>query len=143
MEKVMIRSLSKMGLALILVAAAGCQFMARSPDDYEKDTRSLLESKNADIKACYDEVLKQDKTAQGTVAVRFNVEPETGKIVNAAVDPAMTNAPEPIGQCVVNAINGLMLDPPDEREGQATFVYEFMVNPASVSTPAPVAQPPG
>jgi hypothetical protein len=51
----------------------------------------------------------------------------------------MTTAPEPLGQCVITAINGLTLDPPDERDGIASFVYEFKAAPA----PAPASTEPG
>jgi hypothetical protein len=41
--------------------------------------------------------------------------------------PESTAAPE-LGQCIVSALEGLQLDPPDEREGDATFVWEFAKN---------------
>jgi hypothetical protein len=121
-------------LPALLLGATACQFHARGPEDYEAETRALLETKNAELKSCYDQVLSQDKMAQGRVGVRFSVEPETGNIVNATVDPALTTAPEPLHQCVLNALNGLQLVPPDAREGQATFVFDFQ---AAGAAPAP------
>jgi hypothetical protein len=111
----------------LLVLAAGvsaCEFHARGPEDYASATRAVLETRAAQIKTCYDDVLKQDKAAQGTVVVHFTVMPETGAITGAEVTPEST-APAPLGQCIVTALDGLALDPPDAREGDATFVWEF------------------
>ena len=55
------------------------------------------------------------------------------EISHAAVDAARSNAPAALGQCVVHAVDGLVLAPPDRNEGRATFVYEFKANPAPTS----------
>lgn len=118
-------------MALIVLAGSislGCQFHARSPEDYQKETTALLESKKDELKSCYDEVLKADSKAEGTVTVNFSVEPKTGAIVNPQVDSEKSTAPEPLQQCVVTALQGLALDPPDEREGVASFTYDFTAN---------------
>lgn len=104
--------------------AAGCQFHARGPEDYRDATRAVIETRSTQIKSCYDEVLKQDKAASGTVVVHFTVMEETGAITGAEVTPEST-APPALGQCVVNALDGLALDPPDARQGDATFSWEF------------------
>jgi hypothetical protein len=109
---------------LLLIGTSACEFHARTPDDYQTATRSVLDTRSAQIKSCYDEVLKQDKTASGTVVVHFTVMEETGAITGAEVTPEST-APAPLGQCIVQALDGLALDPPDERQGDATFVWEF------------------
>ncbi len=112
--------------ALCFGLLGGCSFHARDAESYRKVTRELLETKNADIKSCYDAALKQDPKAAGTVVVRFTVKKETGKITSPQVDAAST-APAGLGQCVVNAIDGLAIDPPDARDGDATFRWEFEV----------------
>lgn len=48
-----------------------------------------------------------------------------GKVTN--VSAGSGTAPSALGACVVNAINGLTLDPPDARTGDATFDYAFSV----------------
>ncbi len=113
---------------LVSVSLAGCQFNARSAEDYQKETKKLLQSKKKQIKSCYDEVLKKDKKAKGVVAVTFTVAPKTGAIENAKLDEKKTTAPEALGQCVLSALEGLALDPPDAREGAASFEYEFKAN---------------
>jgi hypothetical protein len=123
-------------LLSLAMASVGCSFMARDPEQYRDDTRALLETRNPQVKQCYDDALRQDPALAGQVAVQFTVQPETGKITNPAVVPGRTTAPEPLGQCVVQAIDGIALQPPDEREGQATFVYEFQVVPGGAA-PAP------
>ncbi len=120
-----------MKIALVLLAAAsswGCQFHARSAEDYAKETKDLLASKNDEIKSCYDEVLATDANASGVVAVDFKVAPKTGEIQEPKINADKTTAPDELGQCVITAMDGLALDPPDEREGVASFTYEFEAN---------------
>ena len=112
---------------LTAVMAAGCSFHARSAEDYRKATRELLETRNTDIRSCYDAELKKDPKAAGPVVVKFKVQKASGKIADAKVDDVNSTAPATLGQCVVQAIDGLALDPPDEREGDASFQWEFQV----------------
>jgi len=117
-------------LAIALCTGAfctGCSFHARDAADYQKVTRELVESKGADIKSCYDSALKLDPKVAGTVVVKFTVQHETGKIANAKVDETASSAPANLGQCIVNALEGLALEPPDARDGDATFQWEFQV----------------
>jgi hypothetical protein len=118
------------GLSVVVSAVSGCGFAARSPDMYRDDTKAVLQTKNNDIRACYDSVLKSTPGAAGKVTVKFDVESEQGKIVNVTVDKPNTTAPDPVAECVTKSIAGLGISPPDARLGQATFVWEF-------SAPAP------
>ena len=101
-----------------------CSFHARDAEGYRKVTRELLETKNADIKSCYDAELVKDPKVSGTVVVKFTVKKDTGKITAPSLDGSST-APAALGECVVKAIDGLTLDPPDARDGDATFRWEF------------------
>ena len=132
----MSKTLSTFALFAALAGSTGCSVMVRDAESYSKDTEALLETRSGAIKACYDETLKSDATAQGRVTVRFKVEKETGNIVDIQVDPAGTTAPETLTQCVTTALGGLVLAPPDEQDGIATFSYEFVINP-----PPPPATP--
>lgn len=114
-------------LTLFACSLSGCSFHARDSESYRKATRELLETKRPQVKSCYDGTLQKDPKAQGTVVVNFKVEPKTGKILNPKVDEVASSAPSELGQCVVQAIDGLALDPPDEREGDATFRWEFQL----------------
>lgn len=113
-----------LGMLGVLALASGCGAGARLPENYKQDTRALLETRNNDIKACYDSALAEDKDLSGKVVVHFIVEAETGMIKEAAVLPEST-APENLSSCIVNAISGLTLDPPDINDGDATFMWEF------------------
>jgi hypothetical protein len=119
----------------LLAGVTGCSFAARSPDMYRDDTAALLETRNAQIQSCYDQALKSAPDLQGRVTVRFTVETETGNLSNVAADPAGTTAPEPLTKCVVDSLQGLVLAPPDQRQGNAAFVYDF--TPAPPPAPAP------
>jgi DNA polymerase/3'-5' exonuclease PolX len=110
---------------LFALLATGCSFHARDADSYRKATRALLETRSGDIKGCYDAELKKDPKVGGKVVVKFTVAKETGTISGAKVVESKTTAPATLSECVVKAIDGLALDPPDERDGDAQFQWEF------------------
>ena len=116
-------------LAGLAAGSLGCRFIARGPDKYRDDTRALLESNSSGLKACYDGVIAGDKAAVGTVTVKFTVAQESGAIQDVRVDEANSTAPTSVQDCVTNSLQGLALDPPDARDGKATFTYEFEVAP--------------
>lgn len=118
--------------SLLLVASSavvpGCTCIARDAETYKNDTRSLIETRNKAIKDCYDVALTTDGKVSGEVVVNFTVEKKTGKIINTQVDQANTKAPEALSKCIVDAVDGLTLDPVDQRDGQATFTWKFRAN---------------
>jgi hypothetical protein len=126
----------RLSLLALGLSVAGCSFAARSPDMYRDDTRAVLETKNEQIKTCYDDLLKTNKEAQGNVTVKFTVAQDTGAFSNIAADPAGTTAPAELTQCVLNALQGLALTPGDKSEGQATFTYSFSVSAPPEPAPA-------
>lgn len=111
--------------AVVAAIASGCGLSARSPEMYRDDTKAVLETKNNDIRACYDGVLKTTPGAAGKITVTFDVQAEEGKIVNVAVDKANTTAPDSLAECVTKSITGLGITPPDARLGKATFVWDL------------------
>jgi hypothetical protein len=106
------------------LGACSFEYHARSPEDYRAATRALLESKQSDFTNCYAGVIKATPGAKGSVAVSFEVEEKTGKILTPKSLPEST-APQPLQECVVNGLNGLALQPPDERKGVATMTFDF------------------
>ena len=116
-----------------VASAAACSGTARGLEAYRNDTGKLLETRTAQLQSCYEDALKTDDKLVGTVTVQFVVQKGTGAITNPMVDPAKSSAPPVLGQCVVKAIDGLTLAPPDRNEGRATFTYEFKPNPAPAS----------
>lgn len=111
--------------ALSLVSLSACSFYARGADDYRKATRELLEKKNDSLEACYAKALDETEGAKGTVVVQFEVQAKTGKIVKAKIVEKKTDANEMLQRCVLSALDGLKLDPPDQRTGNATFEWDF------------------
>ena len=114
----------------------GCTCLARDAETYRAETRTLLETKNQAVKDCYDQALTADPVVDGQVTVKFKVEKKTGKIMDTAVDPERTKAPEALSQCIVNAVDGLTLDPVDQRDGLATFSWTFKANPQQTAPAA-------
>jgi hypothetical protein len=129
--------------ALSLIALSACAY--RSPEMYRDDTGKVLETKNAEIKSCYDGFLKGNQGAGGKVTVNFEIETEAGKIQNVTIDKANTTAPPELAACVKKSIEGLAVTPPDRKEGRGTWVYEFSQPPAAAPAapaPAPAAPAP-
>jgi hypothetical protein len=131
----MTRTVKVLG-SFALLAIVGCEFHARSPEQYRDDTQALIQASAPAMEQCYTTALQQDKSLAGQVQVTFVVEPETGRVTNPQVDPS---APPALGQCVVQVLGGLALTPPDEREGQATWVFDFQPRPAPAVSAAPTA----
>lgn len=135
---------SLMFLSLMVCAASsGCAVNVRDADQFEKDTGALLASKNDQVKQCYEQALKSDPKLGGNVGVHFMIQKETGKVVDAKVDPALTTAPDSLQQCVTSALDGLVLAPPDDgNDGLGTWVYEFKPNPQKQAPAASAAASP-
>ncbi len=121
------KSLSTICLLALLASAVGCsfQFAKRDGESYRADTRALVDGQAGAIRACYDEQLKADPKTGGTVTVKFSVAEDTGMITNPQVVADQTTAPEALSRCVLDAIDGLALDPPDECPAAATYTWEF------------------
>lgn len=109
----------------LLAGLAACDGAGRSQQAYAADANRLLETRRPDLVRCYDDALKTDPAAAGTVTVQFVVEPDTGVIKHATIDSNHTTAPDELDQCVLHAVLGLTLTPSDRNEGRATFVYNF------------------
>jgi hypothetical protein len=110
--------------SVFTLGAAACG-TARSADVYRSDTERLLATHNPSVKHCYDAARATDQDAAGIVTVAFTVEHKTGAVTRAELDAKHTTAPDELGRCVLQAVQGLVLDPPDRHDGVATFVYEF------------------
>jgi len=85
----------------------------------------VLSTKSAELNTCYDNAVKTEPAAAGKVTVLFTVEKKTGKISNVTADPARTTAPQSLVTCVVTAINGLVLNPGDQRDRQCNVRIRF------------------
>lgn len=117
----------KRQLAVLFVCAGllGCSFYARSPDSYRAAVRDVLDQKRPEVQECYKRTVESDEAATGRVIAKFDIEPKSGKIVRPEVMSEGTTANEALQQCVLRSLEGLTLDPPDQRKGEAVFVWEF------------------
>ena len=113
------------GLILVCAGLSACSFYARGPEGYRKAVRGVLEQKQADMEACYKRTYDADQSAQGRVVAAFEVEPKTGKIVKPTIEQEGTTANPALQQCVLASLDGLILDPPDQRTGVARFSWDF------------------
>jgi hypothetical protein len=135
----MTQSVTTLGCFALLALTIGCEFHARSPEDYRDATQALLESNSAPMEQCYTSALQQNPNLAGQVMVNFTVQAETGRVADVQVaegsDPTL-------GDCVTQALTGLALTPPDERNGLATWTFEFQPRPAPAVTAEPVPAEP-
>ena len=137
-----LRTLAPIGLASLSLVT-GCSFAVRSADMYRDDTSKLLASKEGEIHACYDGVVKATPGAAGKVTVKFTVEEKTGMVKDVKVDAANTTAPAPVQECLTKALVGLTLTPPDQKTGDATYAYEFTAPAGAPGAAAPGSALPG
>jgi hypothetical protein len=118
-------------LSVLAVSAIGCGGAIREGTAYRDDTAKLITAQaNPRIHDCFDGMVKSTpgpKSLQGTTTVHFIVAKDTGIVTNATVVPESTTAQPPVAQCVVSALQGLKLDPPDGVDGDATYTWEFVV----------------
>ena len=113
------------------LASVACGGAIRIGDAYRDDTVKLVQAQaNPKIQQCFQGIVKTTptpKSLEGTTTVSFVVAKETGLVGNAAIVPGATTTQDPVNQCVLAALNGLKLDPPDNVEGDATFAWQFVV----------------
>jgi outer membrane biosynthesis protein TonB len=102
-----------------------CGCAVRDGAMYRDDTRKLLEPTRKRLSDCYNVELQKDAQAGGKVIVSFTVKKDTGLIVDPKVDDLQSTPNRMLRKCVVQALEGLKLDPPDERDGAATFTWLF------------------
>jgi|GEM_PF-4622396 len=111
-------------LALIpvaLVVASGCT--VRSPALFAQETDKSFSAKNADLSACYSEVLKTEPTASGTVDIAFTWQKKSGAFSDLNV--AGGTAPQSVKDCVTKNLVGLTLYPADSQDGKGTWTFTF------------------
>jgi outer membrane biosynthesis protein TonB len=119
----LIRILHAVFLLAAISGASACS--VRSPEMYRDDTRKLLTSKRPVLAACYDAELQTHPQASGKVIVHFTVERDSGRVVNPRIDDLLSTPNRTLRGCVLDAMRGLILTPPDDRNGKATFTWEF------------------
>jgi outer membrane biosynthesis protein TonB len=105
------------------ILLAGCA--VRDAAMYRDDTRKLLEAKEPVLRQCYDAELQKDPKASGKVIVSFTVKKDTGVLDDPKLDDLQSTPNRELRRCVMDALKGLTLDPADERDGEATFTWDF------------------
>ena len=108
------------------MAAASCA--VRNPALYREDVRKVLETKQPVIRACYEAELQTKPKANGRVTVHFLVERKRGTFLNPQIDDLASTPNRTLRGCVLEALDGLGLSPPDDRAGDATFTWDFQVS---------------
>jgi hypothetical protein len=56
---------------------------------------------------------------------KFEVEAKSGKVINPSVIAAETTANGALQQCVLSSLEGLTVEPADQRTGDAKFTWDF------------------
>jgi hypothetical protein len=105
--------------------APGCAGQLRKPDEYRDDVAAMLATRADRVKACWDAELVRNPAAYGRVVLRFRVAKKSGAFERVDAIRERTTASEAVTTCVVAAVSGLAIDPPDAREAEATFEWSF------------------
>lgn len=113
------------GLLLLAAVSGSSACAVRSPEMYRDDTRKLLTSKRPVLAACYDAELQTHPQADGKVIVHFTIERDSGRVLNPRIDDLLSTPNRTLRGCVLDAMRDLILAPPDDRNGSATFTWEF------------------
>lgn len=108
-----------------LCVVSGCA--VRNAEMYRDDTRRLLDTKQSVLEACYDAELQTHPTTTGKVVVRFKVESGTGIVKSPQIDDLASTPNRTLRGCVLDALQKLVLQPADDRDGDATFTWEFQL----------------
>ncbi len=126
-------------LSLIAPLAAACGGAIRTPDAYRNDTATMLTAQaNPKIQGCFQGLVRttpNPSSLAGNTTVHFTVAKETGLLTNPSIVAAGTTTQDPVNQCVLGALNGAKLDPPDNVDGDATFAWQFTVEGAKPISP--------
>lgn len=112
------------GLGLVLGLSA-CSGLARDTATYQADTSALLDTRTAELQACYNRELRLNRDAIGTLTVRFVVEKESGRVTQLEWDRNHSTVSDTLATCALGALEGLRLAEPDQRDGEATFRFSF------------------
>ena len=112
-------------LAIGLSPSLACSFMMRDTPTYERDTSTLLDTRESQLQTCYESELERNPDLSGKLTLTFTVEKQTGQITQLAWDQSRSTVNDSLASCVISALDGLELAQPDQRDGQATFTYTF------------------
>lgn len=112
--------------AFLVVALLGCAGGLRDADTFRDDTGKQFDEKVAAMRTCYDGLQKTTPGIRGTVTVSFVWEHETGALRDLEVDPAASNAPAAVRECVIQSLTGLVLTPKDDADGHGRWRFDFM-----------------
>ena len=130
--------------------ALGCVVWIREPVAYREEIVELVEVRDEAIASCYQDVLERRQRAaekferavqgpyadigsavaarvadlHGDVGVQFVAARRTG-VITAALVPDATTAPPEVAACVVEQVQGLHLEPADERDGRVTLLFRL------------------
>ena len=110
---------------VVLSALTASACVVRDLDAYRLDIRRLLEARRPIVQACYEAELQTQRKAAGRVVVRFKVERGRGRLVDPRLDDALSTPDRTLRGCVLDSLHDLVLHPPEERDGDATFIWEF------------------
>jgi hypothetical protein len=118
-------------MSALALACTACSFIARDKSTYERDTSALLDTREDQLRACYDAELVRNPSLVGKLTVTFTVEKKTGEITQLTWDRNRSTVDELLATCVLTALDGLQLAAPDRRDAEATFSYSFRVDPGA------------
>ena len=93
-------------------------------DPYNKHVFDLVNTRLVEIRDCYEEMLKTDRTLSGRITAKFTIA-RTGE-VSKAMTTINEIAPE-MGECILGVIRSIKFDANEPRD--LTFEFPFVFTP--------------
>ena len=136
------KSIKHLILCAALVTLSACSGASRTPAQYAEDTKHAFAEHQAELQACYDNVVQSKPDAKGVVTVKFfwsdsseGDERFPTKAVGLRVNvkdkgevdvvAAETTAPEELQRCVTDTVAKARLRPAGKGIGEGKWTFSF------------------
>ncbi|HLU68887.1 MAG TPA: AgmX/PglI C-terminal domain-containing protein [Kofleriaceae bacterium] len=111
----------------LLLPACGGSGMGQA---VRQDITARMESVQSPLSECYRVALEEKRRLAGTMWLRFDVEPETGKFTNVQVARSQVRH-EGLESCVVDEVSKLALETPQKTVVSVDYPIDFAPDQAA------------
>ena len=107
--------------ALVLLASCGGSGMGQT---VRNDITERMTSTQGRLSTCYEAALQQKRKLRGTMWLRFDIEPKTGKFRNVAITRSEIQNQQ-LETCVLDTVSGLALAVPQKSTVSVDYPVTF------------------